>query len=62
MWKDTIVEEIYKYRDEYAKQFNYDIHLICQDVRKKQGEGGRRVVTLKARQLKQGSNVGWLER
>jgi hypothetical protein len=52
MWKDTIVEEIHKYRNEYAKQFNYDIHLICQDVRKKQGKGGRRVVTLKARPVK----------
>jgi len=31
MWKDPIVEEIQKYRDEYAKQFNYDFHAICQD-------------------------------
>jgi hypothetical protein len=52
MWKDTIVEEIYKYREEYAKQFNYDIHLICQDIRQKQGQGDRRVVKLKARPVK----------
>ena len=31
MWKDFIVEEIRKNRDEYAKQFNYDLHVICQD-------------------------------
>ncbi|MEN8215119.1 MAG: hypothetical protein ABFS56_01825 [Pseudomonadota bacterium] len=52
MWKDSIVEEIYKYRNEYAKKFNYDLHLICQDIRQKQGQGGRRVVTLKARPVK----------
>jgi len=52
MWKDSIVEEIHKYRNEYAKQFNYDLHLICQDIRKKQGQGGRRVVRLKARPVK----------
>jgi len=49
MWKDLIVEEIRKYRDEYAKQFNYDLHKICQDIRKKQGKDGRCVVSLSPR-------------
>jgi len=53
MWKDTIIEEIQKYREEYAKKFNYDMGMICQDIRQKQGQGGRRVVTLKARPVKQ---------
>ena len=35
MWKDLIIEEIHKYRDEYSKQFNYNLHDICQDLRKK---------------------------
>ena len=32
MWKDLVVEGIRKYRDEYAKKFNYDLHAICQDL------------------------------
>lgn len=52
MWKDFIVEEIRKNRDEYAKQFNYDLHAICQDIRKKQGQDGRRVVSLSPRPIK----------
>ena len=52
MWKDLIVEEIRKNRDEYAKQFNYDLHAICQDIRKKQGRTGRRVVVLGPRPIK----------
>jgi hypothetical protein len=57
MWKDSIVEEIHKYRNEYAKKFNYDLRMICQDIRQKQGQGGRRVVTLKARPVKKFSKV-----
>ena len=52
MWKDSIVEEIRKNRDEYAKKFNYDLHAICQDMRKKQGQAGRRVVSLNPRPIK----------
>ncbi|MCI5178514.1 MAG: hypothetical protein D3918_03080 [Candidatus Electrothrix sp. AX2] len=46
MWKDLIVAEIHQCRDEYAKKFNYDIHAICQDIRKKQGQDGRQVISL----------------
>ena len=52
MRKDIIIEEIHKDRDEYARQFNYDLHAICQDIRKKQGQGGRRVVSLSPRLIK----------
>ncbi|HIK13092.1 MAG TPA: hypothetical protein IGS52_23030 [Oscillatoriaceae cyanobacterium M33_DOE_052] len=46
MWKDEIVEEIYQIRDNYAKSFNYDLNAIFEDLRKKQAESGREVVTL----------------
>jgi hypothetical protein len=52
MWKDLIVEEILQYRDEYAKQFNYDLHAICQDIRKKQGQDGRRVISFRPKPVK----------
>ena len=52
MWKDLLIEEIHQYRNEYAKKFGYDLHVICQDLRNKQGQGGRRVVSLSPRLVK----------
>jgi len=52
MWKDPIVEEIRKTRDEYAGQFDYDLHAICQDIRTKQGKNGRPVVSLTAKPVR----------
>ena len=46
MWTDEIVEEIHKIREEYAKSFNYDLEAIFEDLRKKQAESGREVVSL----------------
>jgi hypothetical protein len=46
MWKDEIVEEIHRIREEYAKSFSYDLNAIFQDLRKKQRESGREVVNL----------------
>jgi hypothetical protein len=46
MWKDEIVEEIHRIREEYVKSFNYDLNAIFADLRKKQEESGREVVTL----------------
>jgi len=46
MWKDEIVEEIHQIRETYAKSFNDDLNAIFEDLRKKQAERGREVVTL----------------
>jgi len=46
MWTDEIVEEIHRIRDEYAKSFNYDLDAMFADLRKKEAESGREVVTL----------------
>jgi hypothetical protein len=46
MCKDEIVEQIHQIRDNYAKSFNYDLNAIFEDLRKKQAESGREVVTL----------------
>ena len=35
-WKDEIVEEVRRVRDEYAKSFIYDLDAICNDLRKQQ--------------------------
>ncbi len=36
--KDPLVAEVRKYRMEHAKKFNFDIHAICDDLRKYQEE------------------------
>lgn len=46
MWRDEIVEEIHRFREEYAKSFNYDLNAIFADLSRKQEESGREVVTL----------------
>jgi hypothetical protein len=45
MWKDEVLEEIYKIREEHAKSFNYDLQAICNDLRKKQANSGRRIIS-----------------
>ena len=46
MWKDPIVEEIRKHRDEYASKFNYDLKAMFQDLQEREQQSGRMVVTL----------------
>ena len=31
---DPIVAEVRKAREEYARQFNYDLHAMCEDLRR----------------------------
>jgi hypothetical protein len=42
---DPIVAEIRKIRDEYARRFNYDLHAMCEDLRRKARLRGARVVS-----------------
>ncbi|MBC6475447.1 MAG: hypothetical protein GDA48_23775 [Hormoscilla sp. GM102CHS1] len=46
MWKDEILEEIHKYREEYARSFNYDLNAIFEDLRKKQNAHPEKIVKL----------------
>ncbi|MEB3339700.1 hypothetical protein [Okeania sp.] len=34
MWHDEVLAEIYKYRQEYAKSFNYNLHAMVEDLEK----------------------------
>ncbi len=45
MWTDPIVEEVRREREEYAAQFNFDLHAIVRDVQQREQENGREVVT-----------------
>ncbi len=47
--RDTIVEEVQKARDEYARRFNYDLDAICADLQRRQQLSGVQFVSLPAR-------------
>ena len=49
MWKDPIVEEVRRIRQEHAKQFNYDLRAIVDDLRKQQEQTGRQYVRFEPR-------------
>ena len=46
MWKDEIVEEVRRVRDEYAAKFNYDFDAIFEDIKKQENQTKRKVVSL----------------
>jgi len=58
MWRDPIVEEIHKAREEYARQFDYDVHAICKDIQIKQADSGRKLVSFPARRPEQAGTWG----
>lgn len=41
--KDPIVEEIHRFREEYAKRFNYDIDAMFADIQAKQAKNPKLV-------------------
>ena len=49
MWQDPIVAETRALRDEYARQFNYNINEIFKDLMAKQAAHPERVVAFPPR-------------
>ncbi len=49
MWKDPIVEETRELRDEYARQLNYDVNAIFEDIIRSQRESGKKFVSFPPR-------------
>jgi hypothetical protein len=43
MIDDPIVAEVRKAREDYARQFNYDLDAICRDLEEKQLAPGRKL-------------------
>lgn len=52
MIKDPVVEEVRQLRDEYAKQFNYDLEAIYRDLKAQEKKSGRKYVSLPPKRLK----------
>jgi hypothetical protein len=57
MWKDEVLEEIYRIREEHAKTFNYDLQAICDDLRQKQAASGRQIISTPLKQPSQRHNM-----
>ena len=55
--KDEIIEEIHKYREEYANKLNCDLDLIFEDLQKKQYESERKYVSFSDEKGEQDENV-----
>ncbi|MBA3920904.1 MAG: hypothetical protein H0X31_03990 [Nostocaceae cyanobacterium] len=45
--------EIHKIREEHALAFNYDLQAICDDLRRKQAESGRQIISSPLKQPRQ---------
>ncbi len=46
MWEDPIVAEVHRIREELAARFDFDIHTMFADMRKRQTALGSRLVSL----------------
>ncbi len=55
---DPIVEGIRKNREQYAARFNYDLTAICRDLRERQAECGREVVSRAPKKVTKGHQAG----
>jgi hypothetical protein len=45
MWKDPIIEELHQIREAHAKQFNYDMWAIYEDLKAKEIKNDWKKVT-----------------
>ena len=50
-WNDEIVDEVRRARREHAEKFDYDVSAICADIRRKQAESKRKIVSLKQKEI-----------
>jgi hypothetical protein len=46
MFKDPIVEEVRRYREQNAAKFGFDVRKIAEDALRRQATSGHRVVDL----------------
>ena len=43
---DEIIQEVWRAKDELAKEFHYDLNALAEELRKREKESGRKVVNL----------------
>ncbi|MDZ4683838.1 MAG: hypothetical protein SH850_02040 [Planctomycetaceae bacterium] len=44
-WSDPIVDEVRRTREAYAARFNYDLRAIFRDLKEREQDGGRQIVS-----------------
>jgi len=57
MRNDPIVEEVRRIRQEYAKQFDYDVRAMAADLRKREQEHPDRLVSFPAKPVRRGETA-----
>ncbi len=50
---DEIIREVWRAKDEIARQFNYDIEALAAELQKRQKESGRKIVNLEKESMEQ---------
>ena len=51
MWRDPIVEEVRKAREELFRQANYDLHTFFENIKKIQEERKARMISKKDKDM-----------
>jgi len=46
MWKDPIVEEVRRVREQHAAKYRYDLDAICKALKQEERQSGRKTVSL----------------
>jgi hypothetical protein len=49
---DSIVAEVRKARESYAKRFNYDVEAMLRDLKERQAQSGRKAVSFPPKRLR----------
>lgn len=53
--KDPIVEQVREVRNKHAQRFNFDLHAICKDLRKKEKKCGHPIKSLPPKPVLKGT-------
>nr|VFJ69758.1 MAG: hypothetical protein BECKFW1821B_GA0114236_11716 [Candidatus Kentron sp. FW] len=49
--KDPIIEEVRRHRMEHTREFDFDLHRICEDLRRLEKDLGDRIVEPRPKRL-----------
>jgi hypothetical protein len=56
MWKDPVVEEVRKARDDHAAYFNYDLQAIYRAFKEEEANSGRSFIRLSPKLIEKKKN------
>jgi hypothetical protein len=57
VWKDPVVEETRKNREQYANKLNHDIDAIYEDIQRRQALSAKKPVSLPTRKPSKATNA-----